>query len=122
MKIKAEIKPVPLARYRDGKNGGKYLDARNKKFRQDLGLIASAAMAGNAPFQVPLKVKLDLYKNISATAKNYGDADNHAKAILDALNKIVWTDDKLVVSLEVHKHKSKLEFLEIEIEEIKNAL
>lgn len=32
------------------------------------------------------------------------DADNIAKAVLDALNGVAWADDAQVVRLEVHKH------------------
>lgn len=46
------------------------------------------------------------------------DADNIAKAVLDALNKVAYSDDKQVIGLSVKKRYAEKEFLEIEVEEI----
>lgn len=69
----------------------------------------------------------------SITKKTYGrivvgeelytkmpDCDNIAKAILDALNKIAYADDKQVVSLKVEKHYDEDPRVEIELTEINN--
>ena len=48
---------------------------------------------------------LKLYRRFKPTARNFGDADNHAKAILDGLNGICFADDAQIVRLFVEKHK-----------------
>lgn len=117
VKITAEIKPVPLARPRvNTTNRGRYLPKSSRQFKTDLSLIARAAMGGKELYAGAIKVQIDLWKNVKPTSKNYGDADNHAKAILDALNKIVWNDDEQIVSLIVHKHKGEPKII-IEVEE-----
>ena len=48
------------------------------------------------------------------------DADNVAKAICDALNKIAYVDDSQIVSLEVNKYYSDVPRAEITIMEVKH--
>jgi Holliday junction resolvase RusA-like endonuclease len=117
MKIIAQIKPVPLQRnqHKDG-FAKPYLPERSKIYRQNLQWILRATMKGKALYQGALSITINLYKNIVPTAKGYGDADNHAKAVLDAANGILFTDDAQIVNLQVIKHKSKIEGLTIDIE------
>lgn len=122
MKILADIIPVPLARTKiNTANKGRFTSGRSQQFKRDLGFIARAAMKGRKIFTGALKLKINLYRNSSITAKNYGDADNHAKAILDACNGIVFFDDSQIVDLQVIKHQSKNQYLVIEVEEIDNV-
>lgn len=119
MKIKAEIIPVPLARTKiNTANKGRFLTPSSQKFKQDLGFIAAHAMAGKKIFTGAINVYIDLYKNCNPTSRKYGDSDNHAKAILDALNNIVFADDAQVVHLVVHKYKSKMQGLQIFINQV----
>ena len=46
------------------------------------------------------------------------DADNLAKAICDALNKVAYADDSQIVHLEVNKYYSDVPRVEITIEEV----
>mgnify|MGYP002624603208 CR=1 FL=1 len=118
MKITAEIEPVPLARTQINTfNRGRFLTARSQQFKRDLGIIAGAAMHGQKIFTGALSLKINLYKNCAITSRRYGDADNHAKAILDACNGIIFLDDAQVVSLQVVKHKSATQKVVIEIDE-----
>lgn len=122
MKIKAEITPVPLARTKiNTKNHGRFLTPKSQQFKRDLAFFARAAMTGKEIFSGALSVKIFLYKDCAITGRKYGDADNHAKAILDALNGIVFLDDSQVTDLQVVKHFSKVQYLEIEIEAIENV-
>lgn len=114
MKITAEIVPIPLARTKiNTANKGRFLTPSSQRFKRDLGIIAQKAMTGQKIFTGAINVYIDLYKNCAPTSRNYGDADNHAKAVLDALNNIVFADDAQVVSLQVAKHKSKIQGLQI---------
>lgn len=117
MKIIAEIKPVPLARnsHKD-KQKKPYLPKRSREFREKLQWILRAAMAGKELYSGALKITINLYRNIVPTARGYGDADNHAKAVLDAANGILFEDDEQVIDLRVIKHKAKVEGLTIDID------
>lgn len=54
------------------------------------------------PLQGPLKVTLDLYW----PDKRKHDVDN-VKAMLDALNEVVWEDDGQIFDLHIRKHFDK---------------
>lgn len=117
MRITVDITPVPLARPRiNTTNRGRYLPKRSRIFRENLQWILKAAMAGKNLYEGAVTLKINLYKNIIPTAKGYGDADNHAKAVLDAANGILFTDDSQIVNLQVIKHKSKIEGLTLDID------
>lgn len=69
-------------------------------------LIVSEAMSAMAvarmkPFECPVKTHVHLVfkgdPDTWPTSPGDGDADNLEKAVLDALNKVVYTDDRLVV-------------------------
>lgn len=116
MKITAEIVPIPLARTKiNTANKGRFLPPSSQHFKRDLGIIAQKAMVGQKIFTGAINIYIDLYKNCTPTSKRYGDADNHAKAVLDALNNIVFADDAQVVHLQVHKYKCKQQGLQIDI-------
>jgi Holliday junction resolvase RusA-like endonuclease len=59
------------------------------------------AKAGLSPFEGPVKTHVHLVFKGEAdtwpTSPGDGDADNLEKAVLDALNKVVYVDDRLVV-------------------------
>ena len=78
-------------------------------------------MHGKKIFSGALKVTINLYRKFKTTSKGYGDADNHAKAVLDACNGIVFFDDAQIVDLQVIKHYSKVQYLVIDVEEIDNV-
>lgn len=119
LEIRAEITPVPLGRtHINTFNKGRFLNRQSQQFKRDLGFIASAVMQGRKLFAGALRAKIDLFKNVNPQSRKYGDADNHAKAILDALNGIIFEDDSQVVELQVVKHQSELQHLTIEIEEL----
>lgn len=82
-------------------------------------------MSGRSPLSKPLRATLHFYKNYKTLEdmayKNTGDIDNYIKAVLDALNEIVWADDRQIVEIHAYKHKSARERVEIEVEEAKIA-
>ena len=107
VKITAEITPIPLGRPRlNTTNRGRYLPKSNVEFREKLQWILRSAFPGK-PFENPLSVTLHFYKPTKTTAKNYGDVDNLAKAVLDAGNGILWLDDSQIVELHGYKHKGE---------------
>lgn len=117
MKLTLELEAVPLGRPRVTKCGT-FLPARSQKFRANLQLLVRAAFHGT-PYDTPLIVTLHFYKPRSPAARNYGDIDNLAKAVLDACNGLIWKDDALIEELHCYKHRGagKIELEVIDIEE-----
>ena len=95
-----------------------YLPARSRQFRFALQLLVSQKMRGRELITAPIKITMHFYKKYRAETRGYGDLDNHVKAVLDALNGVVWQDDSQVVELHAFKHKGD-PLIEIEIEECK---
>ena len=105
MKLEIEITPLALARPRiNTTNRGRYLPAGCQKYLEELRLMVKTKYKGKAT-EKPLAVTLHFYKPRKPTAKNYGDVDNLAKAVLDACNGVLWLDDSQIIELHGYKHK-----------------
>lgn len=50
------------------------------------------------------------------------DIDNYIKALFDALNTVVWQDDKQIVDLVAHKYYSDRPRIEIEVNAVNEAV
>lgn len=100
IKITAPLEPVPFKRPRFN---GKFVfnDARYSEFKMALGIIAREKMMGAAPLTGAIKISVTVTRNCNPATRNFGDADNHLKAVLDALNGICYLDDAQVVQAEV---------------------
>ena len=61
---------------------------------------------------------LEIFRRFKNTSQRYGDLDNLAKGILDALNKILYADDSQIVSLTAEKYQSTEPRIEISIAEM----
>lgn len=107
--------PVPKHRPRFTKSGKVYSSGRSANFENSLGMIARAAMGGRKPFACPVAVRIAIRfafpegwnraeRLFNTPIKNgFGDLDNHIKACLDAINKIVFEDDRLVCEIVARK-------------------
>ena len=112
-------RPVPMARPRVTSRGT-YTPKRCRNYKTAVALAAKTAMKGKKPLtgavMVDLKIAFAVPKSWSKAkqkaalglesrpiSRNSGDADNHAKAIMDACTGIVWEDDSQVVNLHVTK-------------------
>lgn len=96
-----EGNPVPKARPRIGR-GKAYTPARTAAWEQTIGWKARERMAieGRELFTMPVRVDMTFcYGNGGA------DLDNLVKAVLDALNGVVWEDDVQVVSMSARIHR-----------------
>ena len=98
-----------------------YTDAATAAYERTLATAARYAMRGQKPLSVALTVMVEAFIAIPASwsgvkraaaiagdipATSRPDSDNYAKAALDALNEIAWSDDSLIVSLQVLKQYS----------------
>ena len=92
-------------------NGRVFTPGTTVDAEMNIGWIARAEMARRAPLEGPLAVRIHAWikppkkgKHVHPIVKP--DADNIAKLVCDALNKIVWLDDKQIVDLQVVKNYS----------------
>lgn len=98
--------PVPLARPRVVR-GHAYLPKRSRDYREIIQQAARIAMRHFAPMDGELFCRLTFYRKFKPTARNFGDVDNHVKAILDALNGICYKDDAQVAHIIADKRLDK---------------
>ena len=116
IKFSAPIEPVPFKRVMS--NGRqRFNDKRYSDFKDALGYVARVAMHGRAPLAGAIKISVEVCKKIIPTALNFGDWDNHAKAVSDALNGICFLDDKQIVEGHVKLFKGN-PHVTVELEEL----
>ncbi len=114
------------------KSGHAYTPEKTRTYEDNLAYIAQAAMHGRAILEGPLwvdvaatfpvpaswsakKRRAALDWEILPTCKP--DADNLLK-VLDALNEIVWHDDKQIVSATITKHYGEKASYQVVIKEL----
>lgn len=123
--------PVAKGRPRfSSKSGVAYTPVKTQRYEDRLAWAAQSVMRGRPLFDSALSVRIHVFKSIpeswsikkraaaiAGAARPIGkpDVDNYAKC-MDALNKIVWTDDSLIVDLNVKKCYSDRPRLEIYVE------
>lgn len=110
-------RPVPKARPRVV-NGHAYTPQKTADYENTVRWCYKAAAGGAAPISTPCTVEMVFRFPIPASARrktmpdkiragdpytSRPDADNLAKAILDALNGLAFADDALVVSITARK-------------------
>lgn len=106
IKFSADIVPVTFKRPGSNKfSKHRYDPSDYAAFKAALGYVARRAMKSRAPLDCPLKLTADVFNNLPPASRNFGDWDNHAKAICDALNGICYTDDRQIVDGHVRLHK-----------------
>src|SRR5690625_2830996 len=126
-------KPVAQGRPRAARRGNKimmYDPKPSKDYKEYVAKIAKE-YAPEEPTEAALGVQMKIYREIpkSTTKKdrkliNEGlkrpvvrpDTDNYTKAILDALNGIIYKDDSQIVDLKASKYYSDDPRVEIKIE------
>lgn len=64
-------------------------------------------MRGYKIIDCAVEVTLVFYRKFAPTSRSYGDFDNLAKAICDALNGIVYKDDSQIVRCKIEKRQDK---------------
>jgi len=97
--IRVDGEPLPKQSYRALKSGGGYRDGRVTKWQNTVTKNAREVMDGCAPLAGALEVSIAFWRKNNARV----DVDNLSKAILDALNNVVWRDDQQVRYLHLAK-------------------
>lgn len=109
--IKFDIDPVAKGRPKASTRGGfvrMYTPAKTAGFEKILKAMAKNAWKA-APLQGALAVQVTflMARPKSAKKREYvtvrPDLDNYIKALLDALNEVVWLDDAQIVDLHASK-------------------
>lgn len=96
IKFSADIVPVTFKR--PGSNRKRRYDPSDyASFKAELGWHARRVMQGREPLDCAIKFTANVFNNLPPASRNFGDWDNHAKAICDALNGICFTDDRQIV-------------------------
>lgn len=102
----------PMPRPRVNRHGGVGMPARYRARLRSIASQIADACAGWEPAAV--RVSIVVRKPLSPTSRGYGDADNLAKTVLEALP----FDDCRVVDLQVLKRRSPAPSTDIYIEEV----
>ncbi len=126
---------VPIGKGRprfSRKSGHAYTPERTRTYENSLAYIAQAAMYGREIFEGPLSVSVLAVFPVPASWSNKRraqaldgliqptckpDADNLLK-VLDALNEIVWRDDKQIVLASILKQYGKKASYQVIIREL----
>ena len=112
IKFTVETTPYPQPRPRVSRRSV-FEPRRITNYKRMIGLKGRNVMRGRPSFSTPIHVALTVRRNIKVDSHNFGDADNHAKAVLDALTGVCYEDDASIVSLSVRKEKSDREGVDI---------
>ena len=132
--IEGKVKPKQSFRYT--RFGHKYTPRDVKQYARDIQYSFYAKYPKWLPsmfFEKPLRAEIEVYikmpQSFSKTKKQRAiageirplikpDVDNCTKNIFDALNGIVYPDDKQIVELSVKKFYSETEYVKVRIEDI----
>jgi len=127
--------PVGKGRPRFAKRGNfvsTYTPQKTKTYEDEIRLMAKAAMGSSEPLETPVTVAIYIRVGIPVSytkqMKKYAlegilkptkkpDADNVLKCFLDAMNGIVYLDDKQVVNLHVTKVYAETPAVEVMVKE-----
>jgi Holliday junction resolvase RusA-like endonuclease len=127
--------PIGKGRPRFAKRGNfvsTYTPQKTKTYEDEIRLMAKAAMGASEPLETPVTVAIyirvgiptsfskqkrkDALANIERPTKK-PDADNILKCFLDAMNGIVYIDDKQVVNIHLTKVYSEIPAVEVMVKE-----
>lgn len=119
--------PVAWARARINRAGKHFTKTSVRRFKKTVGDEAALAMDGRNPLDAPLSMNIMAYMPIPQSwskrkqeaalhVTTKPDWDNLAKSVTDALNGIVYTDDKLIVEAYVRKLYDKRPRVEITVQ------
>ena len=129
------IEPVEQARPRAAYIGRRiimYDPEKVKNFKKELSQLARLHYR-DEPLDGALEIEVSFYRPVqkSLSKKERArrlsgehrptvkpDLDNYIKSTLDALNGILWTDDKHIVDLHAHKYYSDSPRIEIAVREL----
>lgn len=115
IKLIFAIKPVPKGRPRLSRYGGAYTPKETVEFENAIKALVKGQFRRH-PIEGPLAVEVKLFfKAPKKASKPYprGDLDNYVKAVLDALNGVVWVDDAQIIGIAAFKGYDERDHIEL---------
>lgn len=104
------IKPRSKQRPRTTRSGHTYTPKETKEYEQFISKAYTGVAFPEGPLHITLvfdndktEITIQELRPPKNPSKLRGDIDNYAKAILDALNGVAYTDDKQIVRLDLKK-------------------
>ena len=130
-----DVLPVGKGRPRFSKRGGfvrTYTDAKTLAFEAQVRQACEEAMGPLQPFPSPVSLRIQAWMPVPASwskkrrqealegllVPGKPDLDNIAKAVMDALNGVLYDDDKQVCALRVDKCYGQVPRIEIYAHEV----
>lgn len=110
-------RPFPQPRPRIVK-GHAFEPKRITDYKHLIRTLAKTHMRATPPLDKDVSITLIFRKHNPTDSIRFGDADNLAKAVMDALNGVCYIDDALVKILVVVKQQSIDEGIDISISEL----
>ena len=108
-------RPVGKERARKGKNGTFYTPPRTREYENLVSWKARMAHVG-APFEGPVKLEMEI-----RSRKSRADTSNILKAIEDAMNRIVYHDDKQIKEIHIRRINGEQEEVQVTISKIRGG-
>ena len=120
----------PVFAWKRARQNGKmfFNDDRLTAFKNSVGFHARAAMANQPPITTPCRLEIyalfmppaswPKWKQAAALGKPYtclSDFDNHIKAISDAMNTIVYVDDRLVSHGAIERYYGRMDTFRVTV-------
>jgi len=104
------VKPRSKQRPRSTRSGHTYTPKETREYEKLISSLYTGVAFAEGPLEVELifdndktEIVIKELKPPKNPSKLRGDIDNYAKAILDALNGVAYTDDKQIISLKLKK-------------------
>lgn len=115
--FKVDGNPLPKQSFRVNSKGVKVFGYRDKRvtvWQDKVGWAARAKMGGRPPLRDDLNITI----RFTRANKRRVDIDNLSKAVLDAMNGIVYKDDQQVKELHLYKSYHNYGKVEVEVREL----
>jgi len=93
--------PTPKQRPRVGLHGNVYTPKKTQNAEMLIRYHARVNYCSPKPYNGIVKLYLEVFRH--TPTRNQGDVDNYLKLVQDALNGLVYTDDRLIVDSHVVK-------------------
>jgi Holliday junction resolvase RusA-like endonuclease len=108
IRITLDIEPRPWKRVKRGAYGQAYVDPKTLRYKNTIASLVRASRVTSKPLAGPLKLTARFIVAAPKKPKWWApavrpDLDNYLKAIKDACNGLLWSDDAQIVHVDARK-------------------